>query len=226
MTQEHADARSPRQPTPNCSELRGRATREPDVCLRTVVASIAVRILSVLMAMALVVPAPARAASDTVQSAARDRESWQDIRLIEPAPEAPEVAFVDEAGDYRGFVEYRGEVLVAVFWATWCPVCAVEMPKLDRLQAKLGGQGLRVLALSQDVGGAEVVERYYAERGIDQMEIFVDQGAILGSVLGIRGVPTIFVIDRQGRMVGVVEGPAEWDSPEAVGFLRGLLGQR
>lgn len=189
-------------------------------------ASIAVRILSVLMAMALVVPAPARAASDTVQSAARDRESWQDIRLIEPAPEAPEVAFVDEAGDYRGFVEYRGEVLVAVFWATWCPVCAVEMPKLDRLQAKLGGQGLRVLALSQDVGGAEVVERYYAERGIDQMEIFVDQGAILGSVLGIRGVPTIFVIDRQGRMVGVVEGPAEWDSPEAVGFLRGLLGQR
>ena len=113
-----------------------------------------------------------------------------------------------------------------MFWATWCPVCAVEMPKLDRLQAKLGGQGLRVLALSQDVGGAEVVERYYAERGIDQMEIFVDQGAILGSVLGIRGVPTIFVIDRQGRMVGVVEGPAEWDSPEAVGFLRGLLGQR
>lgn len=218
MRSTQTDVRRPQRPSPTRSRYPGRAARQAGACLRAVSGTIVRRVLPMLVATVLAAPGPVRAAGDT--------GSWQGIRPLEPALAAPEVAFVNAAGDYRGFVEFRGQVLVAVFWATWCPVCALEMPKLDRLQAKLGGQGLRVLALSQDVGGAEVVERYYAERGIDHLEIYLDQEAILGSVLGIRGVPTIFVIDRAGRMVGAVEGMADWDSDEAVAFLSGLLDQR
>lgn len=145
------------------------------------------------------------------------------LRLIDDRPVAPEIAFKDETGRDWGFVEFRGKVIVAVFWATWCPICAREMPKLDRLQADLGEKRLLVAALSQDRGGAEVVQRYYAERNIRHLRVFIDPESILASVLGIRGVPSVFVIDPMGRMVGVVEGGADWNSPEAYAFLRNLL---
>ena len=150
----------------------------------------------------------------------------QGMRLIEEPAQAPEIAFLDETGRYRGFVEFRGQVVIALFWATWCPICAHEMPKLDRLQAEFDGAGLRVLALSQDSGGADAVKDYYDRRGISHLEIFVDQEAILASVLGIRGVPTVFVIDPAGRMVAVNEGAADWESPDVAAFLRQLLEQR
>lgn len=147
------------------------------------------------------------------------------LRLIPEGPRAPEVAFQDAAGRYVGFVELRGKLVLAVFWATWCPVCAGEMPKLDRLQADLGEKGLLVAALSQDRGGADVVERYYAARNIHHLRPFIDPESIIASLLGIRGVPTTFVIDPSGRIVGVVEGAADWNSPQVYTFLQELLEQ-
>lgn len=147
------------------------------------------------------------------------------LRFVDGRPAVPEIAFKDETGRDWGFVEFRGKVIVAVFWATWCPICAREMPKFDRLQADLGEKGLLVAALSQDRGGAEIVERYYAARNIRHLRIFMDPGSVMASVLGIRGVPTVFIIDQSGRMVGVLEGGADWNSPQAYAFLGKLLAQ-
>lgn len=155
-------------------------------------------------------------------SAAAGTASWDEIRAIKEQATVPDVAFKDRLGRDRGFVEYRGDVVVAVFWATWCPICAREMPKFDRLQADLGGEGVRVVALSVDREGIAIVERYYAERGLRHLKIYHDSESILASIIGIRGVPTTFVIDPKGRMVGVVEGGAAWDSPEAYAYLRAL----
>jgi hypothetical protein len=80
------------------------------------------------------------------------------------------------------------------------------VPKFDRLQADLGEKGLLVVALSQDRSRADVVQRYYAARDIRHLRIFMHPGSIMASVLGIRGVPSVFVIDPTGRMVAVVEG--------------------
>ncbi len=168
----------------------------------------------VAFALALLLPGPANAAAGTA--------SWEGIRAIKERPTVPDVAFKDRLGRDRGFIEFRGDVVVAVFWATWCPICAREMPKFDRLEADLAGQGVRVVALSVDREGIPVVERYYADRGLRHLKIYHDSESILASVIGIRGVPTAFVIDPKGRMVGVVEGGAEWDSPEAYAYLRAL----
>ena len=146
----------------------------------------------------------------------------ESLRKIDDRPIVPDIAFKDANGRDWGFVEFRGQVVVAVFWATWCPICYGEMPKLDRLQAELGGEGIQVLALSQDEQGVEAVKRYYARREIRHLRIHHDPGAVLASILGIRGVPTSFVIDPAGRMVGVVEGPADWNSVEARNYLQEL----
>lgn len=143
-------------------------------------------------------------------------------RVIEEPTAAPAYAFQDAEGREKALVEYGGRVVIATFWATWCGVCARELPKLDRLQARLGGEGLSVVALSQDAG-LERIRAWYAKRGIEHLEVNRDEGAVLGSILGIRGVPTSFVVDKRGRMVGVVQGAAAWESPEATALLRHYL---
>ena len=161
--------------------------------------------------------------ADAQSLSADGRPVWNALQVMAEKPMAPEVAFRDAADQDRGFVEYRGKLVIAVFWATWCPICKGEMPKFDRLQAELGADGLRVVALSVDREGLPIVKRYYAKHGIRHLRVFHDTESILASVLGIRGVPTIFVIDPEGRMIGVVEGGANWESPEALAFLRSLL---
>ncbi|MEM7221856.1 MAG: TlpA disulfide reductase family protein [Pseudomonadota bacterium] len=144
----------------------------------------------------------------------------QQIRPIEDRPPAPEIAFQDSDGRDWGFVEFRGKLVLAIFWATWCPVCEIEMPALDRLQEELGPAGLEVIALSVDQQG-EALRRYAARHDLQHLKLYRDPEAISAAVLGIRGVPTTFVIDPSGKMIGVVEGAADWQAPD----VKRLLGR-
>ena len=72
------------------------------------------------------------------------------FRLLDGPFPAPDYAFQDAKGEYRALVEFKGQVVLAMFWATWCGVCAREMPKLGRVQARFGKQGLVVAPLAQE----------------------------------------------------------------------------
>ncbi|MDH3472664.1 MAG: TlpA family protein disulfide reductase [Rhodospirillales bacterium] len=143
--------------------------------------------------------------------------------LLNPPAPAPQTAFTDAAGQARRLGDFAGRVVLLNFWATWCAPCVRELPTMDRLQARLGGEGLAVVAVSWDRGGLAVVEPFLAELGIEHLDIYLDTPGRTGPEFGVRGLPTTFLIDRQGRMVGGMEGPAEWDSPEAEALIRHYL---
>jgi thiol-disulfide isomerase/thioredoxin len=144
--------------------------------------------------------------------------------LDAPVP-APQTGFFDRSGASVTLAAFRGRVVLLNFWATWCAPCVREMPALDRLQAALGDQGLVVLAVSQDRGGAKVVQPFLEKLKLDNLAIYLDPTGKLSRDAGMRGLPTTLLIDRQGRLVGGLEGPAEWDSPEAALLIRHYLKQ-
>jgi hypothetical protein len=92
------------------------------------------------------------------------------------------------------------------------------MPSLDRLQARLGDR-VRVLAISEDRKGPEVVDPFLGKLDVKAMTIYLDPGARAQQAFGIRGLPTTFLIDPDGALRGKVEGAAEWDSPKMVTLL-------
>lgn len=115
---------------------------------------------------------------------------------------------------------YDGQVVLVNFWATWCAPCVAEMPSLDRLQAELGDEGLRVMPISIDRGGLTEVAPFYRQARLDNLGIYLDPLGASPRGFDARGVPTTVLIDRDGRWVGTYAGAAEWDSPEAIALIR------
>lgn len=147
------------------------------------------------------------------------------ILHAEPRP-VLELHFVDGEGRSRTLADFEGKVVLLNLWATWCPPCRKEMPALDHLQAALGGPGFEVVALSIDRAGVEPVRRFYGETEVKHLGIYLDTSGKALRGLGAVGLPTTLLLDREGREVGRLVGPAVWDTPEMVAFLRERIGHR
>lgn len=142
---------------------------------------------------------------------------------FDPPRPIEQAGFVD--GEERPLTlgDFAGRVLLVNFWASWCGPCREEMPSLDRLQAELGGADFQVLAVSVDEGGLPAVDRFFAMLGIEHLETYLDPTGKFADALKLTALPTTVLIDRDGRAVGALLGPAEWDSPEAKALIRYYL---
>ncbi|MBI4273551.1 MAG: TlpA family protein disulfide reductase [Rhizobiales bacterium] len=133
------------------------------------------------------------------------------------------IAFEDGQGQPHSLTDFQGKIVLLNIWATWCGPCRREMPALDRLQAALGGSEFTVVALSIDRAGIEPVRKFYSETGIRNLAIYIDASGKSPRVLNAIGVPTTFLIDREGRELGRVAGPVDWDAPEMVAFISCII---
>ncbi len=133
------------------------------------------------------------------------------------APQAlPGLSFTGADGKQRHLSEWRGKVVLLNLWATWCAPCKVEMPSLDRLQAKLGGDAFSVLALSVDRTGIEKPAAFFSGNGITHLAVYNDGESAATGALRVSGLPVSVILDSQGREVARLTGPADWDNPAII----------
>jgi peroxiredoxin len=134
-------------------------------------------------------------------------------------------------GDTISLSSFAGDVVVLNIWATWCRPCVIEMPALQRLHEELGDDGLRIVAVSVDAPPGVVGA--FGEAGGNVKE-FVDGLGLTFTVLHdpsgriesryqVSGLPTTFVIDRDGRIRRKVLGAREWDEPPLADEIRQLV---
>jgi thiol-disulfide isomerase/thioredoxin len=134
----------------------------------------------------------------------------------------PALQFVDPAGGTLDLGAQDGPVLINL-WATWCAPCVKEMPQLDMLAGALDGE-VRVLTISQDIRGAELVEPFFVKGGYTRLEPWLDPETQLSAQFTPEGVlPLTILFDASGKEVLRVAGGYEWDSPEAIALIRESL---
>jgi thiol-disulfide isomerase/thioredoxin len=150
-----------------------------------------------------------------------------DISGLKPAtPPAPPPAarFTDAEGAPHTLADFAGSGLVVNLWATWCAPCVAEMPALQDLAKAVAKDGILVLPLSSDFGGAPAVRKFYAAHQITALKIWLDPKGAVGRAWGARGLPTTLIIDRHGREQGRIEGAVDWTRPAALAEIRRLVG--
>lgn len=146
--------------------------------------------------------------------------------LVHPEPKPlADIAFQDGSGKPLKLSDWKGRVVLINLWATWCAPCRKEMPDLAKLQTELGSDQFEVVAISVDRKGAEASSAFLQETGADILKLYVEPSTRIVGELQSAGLPATILVDRQGREIGRLLGPAHWAAPEAFALIRAALAQ-
>ena len=139
-----------------------------------------------------------------------------------PTP-APALKLPDLEGKAHDLAGLKGKVVLVNFWATWCPPCRREMPSMERLQQALAGEPFVVLAV--DVGeDADTIESFTSQLdAVPTFPILLDTTSRAMQAWQVAGLPTTYLVDKQGRVVASPIGGREFDHPDMVEAIRKLL---
>ena len=120
-------------------------------------------------------------------------------------------------------VEHRGTVIVLNFWATWCLECRSEMAVLERLRREFSSRGLAIIGVNAREN-KEAVRRYAKELGLT-FPLVLDPDGEINALYGVIGLPTTFVVGRDGRAIAFAIGPRRWESAPARALIGALLAE-
>lgn len=141
-----------------------------------------------------------------------------------------DMGFVDEAGSSKTVADFAGKKLLVNFWASWCVPCRAEMPALDALAARYNSDSFMVLPINLDIGegGLEKAKKFLADAGLAHLPLYADSTFAAFERLKTEavavGLPATLLLDEKGCELAVLQGPAEWDTPDGHNVVAALLG--
>jgi thiol-disulfide isomerase/thioredoxin len=173
------------------------------------------------------VTTPAADAGDTPDRVTRELSTGTLTAFVvhpEPKP-LSDITFVDAGQTPLSLADWKGRVVLVNLWATWCGPCREEMPELAELQRQLGSEDFEVVAISLDRQGAEIARPFLENVGAEALELYLDPSTHVLAAFRAVGLPASILIDRSGREVGRMFGPADWASPEAIRLIKAALAE-
>lgn len=135
-----------------------------------------------------------------------------------PAPlsRLPAIYFYDKSGAKLTLDDFKGRVVLVNLWATWCPPCVAELPSLDHLQKLLPSDKFAVVAISMDTTSMKTIADFLKKRGVKNLAVYWDKDKQLPLKWQYAGLPTSFLLDRDGNTVKRYDGPEVWDAGDVV----------
>ncbi len=140
-----------------------------------------------------------------------------------PVP-PPKFHFTDPKGRRLTLADYKGTGLIVNFWATWCPPCRAELPTLLALNQKLHGTGIRVLLISVDSYGLDVVRPYFQRHHITGVPMLTDSNSSALIAFDTSGIPFTAVVNRDGLVAATLEGAGDWNTKTTLAAIKKIMG--
>ena len=145
---------------------------------------------------------------------------------VKPRLMAPELELTSVEGTAVSLSGLKGRVVIVNFWATWCPPCRREFASMERLKKIMAGRPLEILAVNEGEE-VEVIEGFYSSLDSPpSFPVLLDATGESMALWPVRGLPTTFVIDKNGRMAYRAIGGREFDHPQMMNRIEGLLREK
>ncbi len=130
----------------------------------------------------------------------------------------PDTPFIDTKGKAVRVADFYGKPLLVNLWATWCLPCVVELPSLNEFAKAYDGK-ITVVGIAMETGKKpDDIAGFLEKRKIGDFAGYLDQSGDFGKNLSLRGIPTSFLIGRNGQILYRFEGDADWMSPQSREF--------
>ena len=128
---------------------------------------------------------------------------------------------LNTAGRHVGLDDFRGKIVFLNFWTTWCPTCRTEMPSMERLHRKLSGKDFAMVTVNIKETASQV-KKFFEEYNLTFTALMDTTGEV-STEFGLRAIPTTFILDKSGQIIGRIAGPREWDSRKSVALFEHLV---
>ena len=136
--------------------------------------------------------------------------------------DAPNFTLKNLEGKEVSLNEFRGKYVLVNFWATWCGPCKIEMPSLETLYQRFKNKNFVMLAISNDMYGATVVKPFVKANKIN-FPVLLDQQLKASNRFGVVSLPSTFMIDPKGEIIGAILGAENWATPNNILYFENLL---
>lgn len=138
----------------------------------------------------------------------------------DPPQSLSALAFNGPDGKPATLAGHGGKTVLVNLWATWCAPCRAEMPALDELQQKMGGDEFEVVAINVDTGDDAKPKAFLDEIGVSSLAYYSDHSMGVFNDLKTKGLalglPVTVLVDGEGCLLAHMNGPAEWSTPDAL----------
>ncbi len=142
------------------------------------------------------------------------------ILQIPPDTDPLEIKLQDPTGRPISLSEFRGKIVFINFWTTWCLACVIEMPSMEKLHQKFKDKDFVMVAINLQESASRV-KQFYKEHKLT-FTTLLDTTGDVGAGLGIRSIPTTFILDKNGRIIGKALGPREWEGKKSIALFEYL----
>ena len=135
----------------------------------------------------------------------------------------------DLAGKIHSMAEFEGKITVINFWATWCPPCVEEVPKLNRLYGRYKSSGVQIIGIAMDKDSLNLLDQFVKKNDVSYL-VLVGNEQVLSNLstgaLGknFQGIPTTILMDKNGQIYKRFDG--SFDTEQLEEGLKALLNQR
>ena len=123
-------------------------------------------------------------------------------------------------GDPVKVNDFAGKITLLNFWATWCPPCRAEMPSIERLYKQMKGAKFRIVAIDAGEHRSQVAS--FIEKNKYTFPIYLDESNELSSIFAARGIPSTYLVNKEGKVIAVRIGAMEYDQAELIKLLKEL----
>jgi len=130
------------------------------------------------------------------------------------------VIFLDKKDQKININEFKGNLLILNFWATWCEPCKEEMPSLDSLQVNPELNKIKIFAINIGKENFDKVNKFFKDLNIKNFEPYFDPPTTLAKTFSLRGVPTSILINKKGQEFARIIGSIDFEDKNFVNWMK------
>ena len=147
--------------------------------------------------------------------------STMGVIKILPTEDPVVINLKDMNGKNISLSDFRDKIVFLNFWTTWCPTCRIEMPSMEKLHQKLKNKDFAMVTINLQESASQVKGFF---KGLKlSFTALLDTTGEVGASFGIRAIPTTYILDKTGRIIGQANGLREWDSKGAIALFENLI---